>query len=334
MPRHGLPLTQELAALGLDLGALLAREPRLLLEAEFLGSLHGELAERLGAEGSAATLLQLGFLHGLCDALAVLRTGFAPLEPPSQGQVTATHLAIRLAPPRGRPEWCGIWPEALELRAIERGGTAPGTRACHASAGYTSGWLSGILDADIVALEETCRGAGHAECGFVAREAQAWRASGDARARAALDALAFPVLRELAAAHLPEAEEPPGGERYEPGSPVIHVWGPVMVLPFAGSDECLRSLELLGRDPGARAVRVVIVDLSGTVIDEGFGAASLEQVLDAVEGWGAEPLLTGISPLSERAVSDLEKSHLVIRKDLPEAIASAFQIADAQRRPA
>jgi hypothetical protein len=31
MPRHGLPLTQELAALGLDLGALLAREPRLLL---------------------------------------------------------------------------------------------------------------------------------------------------------------------------------------------------------------------------------------------------------------------------------------------------------------
>jgi anti-anti-sigma regulatory factor len=107
-----------------------------------------------------------------------------------------------------------------------------------------------------------------------------------------------------------------------------------MVLPFAGSDECLRSLELLGRDPGARAVRVVIVDLSGAVIDEGFGAASLEQVLDAVEGWGAEPILTGISPLSERAVADLEKTHLVIRKDLPEAIASAFQIADAQRRPA
>jgi hypothetical protein len=57
-------------------------------------------------------------------------------------------------------------------------------------------------------------------------------------------------------------------------------------------------------------------------------------VLDAVEGWGAEPLLTGISPLSERAVADLEKTHLVIRKDLPEAIAAAFQIAEAQRHPA
>jgi len=331
---HGHLLARQLAELGLDLDSLLAREPRLLLNAEFLGTLHGELEERLGREAAAATLLQLGFLHGLCDALAVLRTGFAPLEPPAQSQVAATRLAIRLAPPRGRPEWSGTWPEALELRALGAAGAAQRERLCNVSAGYTSGWLSGILDADIVALEETCRAAGHAECGFVAREADAWRAGGSARALAALDALAFPILRELAAAHLPEPEANESGERYEPGSPVIHVWGPVMVLPFAGSDECLRSLELLGRDPGARAVRVVIVDLSGAVIDEGFGAASLEQVLDAVEGWGAEPILTGISPLSERAVGDLEKSHLVIRKDLPEAIASAFQIADAQRRPA
>jgi hypothetical protein len=327
---HGQQLTQQLAELGLDLDSLLAREPRLLLNAEFLGSLHGELAERLGRDAAAATLLQLGFLHGLCDALAVLRTGFAPLEPPAQSQVAATRLAIRLAPPRGRAEWSGTWPEALEPRAL--GAAAHGGRVCHASAGYTSGWLSGILDADIVALEETCRATGHAECRFIAREADAWRAGGETRALAALDALAFPILRELAAAHLPEAETHESGERYEPGSPVIHVWGPVMVLPFAGSDECLRSLELLGRDPGARAVRVVIVDLSGAVIDEGFGAASLEQVLDSVEGAGAEPILTGISPLSERAVADLEKTHLVIRKDLPEAIAIAFQIADAQRR--
>src|SRR5262249_13953415 len=136
----------------------------------------------------------------------------------------------------------------------------------------------------------------------------------------------------LAVRHLPAPEETPEGERYEPGSPVIHVWGPVMILPFAGPDECLRSLDLLGRDAGARAVRVVIVDLSGAVIDEGFGAASLEQVLAAVESWGAEPVLTGISPLSEPVVADLQKTHLVIRKDLPEAIASAFQIAEAQRR--
>lgn len=334
MQQHGRQLAQEFTRLGLDLAGMLAREPRVLLNAEFLGSLHAELEEQLDREGAQALLLQLGFVHGLCDALVVLRTGFAPLEPPGQGKATATHLAIRLAAPRGLPEWSGSWPEALEARALRGSGAPLAAPTCHASAGYTSGWLSGILDADVLALEQSCRGADQAECGFLAREARAWRASGDERAQALLDALPFEALRQLAAQHLPAAAERPDGERYEPGSPVIHVWGPVMVLPFAGSDECLRSLELLGRDPGARAVRVVVVDLSGALIDEGFGAASLELVLDAVEDWGAEPLLTGISPLSERAVADLEKTHLVIRKDLREAIAAAFQIADAQRRPA
>jgi len=331
MERNVRRLAEEFSRLGLDLAGLLARAPRVLLNADFLGPLHGELEGQLGREGARALLLRLGFVHGLCDALAVLRTGFAPFEPRGQGKAAATNLAIRLATPRGLPEWAGSWPEALEARALQKSGAAP---RCYASAGYTSGWLSGILDADVLALEQSCRGADQAECGFLAREASAWRASGNERAQALLDALPFEALRELAAQHLPAAEESPDGERYEPGSPAIHVWGPVMVLPFAGSDECLRSLDLLGRDPGARAVRVVVVDLSGALIDEGFGAASLEQVLDAVEGWGAEPLLTGISPLSERAVADLEKSHLVIRKDLPEAIAAAFQIAEAQRHPA
>lgn len=329
MERHSRQIADEFSRLGLDLAGLLVQEPRGLFEPDFLGALHHELAERVGPEGARDMLLRLGFVLGLADAERVLRTGFAPLEPPRQGRATATNLAIRLAAPRGLPEWNGAWPEALEARTAPPRAGAP---CCDASAGYTSGWLSGILDADVLALETRCRGKGDAECGFVAREAPAWRAGGDANARARLDALPFEALRQLVAQHRPEASPPAAeGEHYEPGSPVIHVWGPVMVLPFAGSDECLRSLDLLGRDPAARGVRVVVVDLSGALIDEGFGAASLELVLDAVEDWGAEPLLTGISPLSERAVATLEKTHLVVRKDLPLAIATAFQIADAQR---
>jgi anti-anti-sigma regulatory factor len=104
-----------------------------------------------------------------------------------------------------------------------------------------------------------------------------------------------------------------------------------MVIPFSSPDESLRALELIGRDPGARDVRVVIVDLSGAIIDEGFGAVALEQILDAIERWGAEPLLAGISPLSIRVLEDLERTHLVIHKDLPEAIAAGFQIAELHR---
>jgi len=323
-------LSQGLAVLGLDLEALLQQEPRLLLDAEFLGSLHAELAERLAPDEARAALLQLGFLHGLRDALVVLRSGFAPLEPAARGPAS-TRLAIRLAPPGSDPSFAGSWPEGLEARAVGASPHEAAAPCCHVSAGYTSGWLSGILDADVLALEQRCRTAGHDACRFLAREAGAWGDEG----REGLDALPFDALRELAARHLPAPEESElAGDRFEAGSPVIHVWGPVMILPFAGADECLRSLDLIGRDPGARAVRVVVVDLAGAVIDEGFGAASLEQVLDAVAGWGAEPILTGISPLSEPAVTDFEKTHLVIRKDLPEAIAAAFQIADAQRRPA
>jgi hypothetical protein len=183
----------------------------------------------------------------------------------------------------------------------------------------------------VLAREAHCRAAGAPGCEFLAREAAAW----DASVRPGVDAFPFAKLRALVERELPvwpeSALEP---ERFEPGTPVIHVWGPVMVLPFAGTDECLRSLELIGREPGARTVRVVVVDLGGAMIDEGFGAASLEQVLDAVAGWGAEPILTGISPLSEAVIADLEKTHLVVRKDLPAAIAAAFQIAEAQRRPA
>jgi hypothetical protein len=334
MERHGRSLAADLAGIGLDLDTLLSGEPRLLLCGELLAGLHHDLGGRLGPEAAAAALLQFGFLNGLLDGLRVVRSGFAPLEPSALGPAAAARLPIRLAPPRGAGEWSGGWPEALEARALATEAEPCPAPTCHVSAGYTSGWLSGLLDREILALEQSCRAAGHAECGFVAREAQAWRASGDPRAARALDALAFPILRQLAAVHLSEPEAPDASERFEPGSAVIHVWGPVMVMPFAGSDECLRSLELLARDPGARGVRVVIVDLSGAVIDEGFGAASLELVLDAIEGSGAEPLLTGISPLSEPAVADLERTHLVIRKDLPEAIASAFQIAEAQRRTA
>jgi hypothetical protein len=299
----------------------------MLLDPEFLGSLHLELAQRLAPAEARAALLQLGFLHGLRDALRLLRTGFAPLEPVALGPA-APRLAIRLDPQSPAREWTGRWPEGTEARAVAEAGAPRGEPSCHVSAGYTSGWLSGLLDAELIACEHACRAARGAACRFSVRDAEAWGEP----ARASRDALPFAALRALAERELAADSEPePDPVRFEPGAPVIHVWGPVMILPFAGTDECLRSLELIGREPGARSVRVVVVDLGGAVIDEGFGAASLEQVLDAVAGWGAEAILTGISPLSEPAVADLEKTHLVMRKDLPAAIAAAFQIAEAQR---
>lgn len=329
-------LSQELAVLGLDLQTTLRDEPRFLTDPRFLGALHDELHEQLGAREAHAALLQLGFLHGLRDALDVVVSGFAHGTEYLSRPPVAPRLALHLVPARDDAGLVleGGWPERREAEAV-LGAIGPAEApCCHVSAGYTSGWLSGIHDADVLALERRCAAAGAEACSFEAREASDWLAQRHPDARAALDALPFASLRDAVLRFLETrpAPQPADPESFEPGSPMIHVWGPVMVIPFSGAEESSRALELIGRDPGARGVRVVIVDLAGTIVDDGFGAAALEQVLDAIEGWGAEPLLTGVSPLSAPAVADLERTHLVIHKDLPEAIAAGFQIAEALRR--
>ena len=113
----------------------------------------------------------------------------------------------------------------------------------------------------------------------------------------------------------------------------MHIWGPVMVIPFASGDEALKAVDMLGRDPAARDVSVIVVDLSGAIIDDAFGSVALEQTLDSIEAWGAEAILAATTPLSEPVIADLDRQPLFIIKDLPAAIATAFQIADAQRRP-
>lgn len=331
-------LSQELAALGMDLHATLQEEPRFLMDPRLLGALHQELRSQLDRVEADAALLQMGFLHGLRDALLLVRRGFGSLPSRAHEGPVGARLPLRLARatagPSGQFALRGSWPEVMEAEAVIAHGGLRSEPACVLSAGFTSGWLSGIYDSDILALETGCKATGAEKCDFLALDSAQWASDDDCAGQEALLALPFQPLRDVVLRHLKE-EAPPAGEvsaAFESGSPIVHVWGPVMVIPFSGAEESLLALDLIGRDPEARDVRVVVIDLAGAIIDEGFGAAALEQVLDAVEGWGAEPILTGISPLSEPVVADLEASHLVVSKDLPEAIALGFQVAELQRR--
>lgn len=333
-------LSQELAALGMDLHATLQEEPRFLLDPRLLSALHQELFTQLGPEDSRAALVQMGFLHGLRDGLRVVERGFGPSMaslPAIAGSVhgSSSLLPIRFArSPSGAGGLLiqGTWPERHEAEAVRAVLGVQAEPACAVSAGFTSGWLSGIYDTDLLAFETSCRACDAPECGFQARDASQWLRSDDPAVEEALLALPFQPLRDVVSRHLAEHKDPkPQNDGFEPGAAVVHVWGPVMVIPFSGPEESLRSLALIGNDPGARDVRVVVVDLTGAIIDDGFGAAALEQILEAIEGWGAEPILAGVSPLSERVVAGLEAAHLVVSKDLPEAIALGFQVAELQR---
>ena len=336
-PRESTAL-EALAKLGFDPKAILAREPGVLLDPRFLSALRGQLEQEFGAEEAALTLLQIGFLHGLRDAQDAVASAFTGSHEAARIP-GAPALAIRFRPlaephSRGALEVHGLWPERAEASARRRAqGEGHASDAhCHVSAGYTSGWLSGLFEADLLALEMGCSAAGEASCHFVAREAEAWRAAGDPRAGHLLDALPFAAFRDLVRRQEPARPAEPGAEAFDPEAAVIHIWGPVMVLPFSGADEALRAVELIGREPGAREVSVVVLDLSGAVLDEAFGAAALEQILESVESWGAETVLAGVGPLSQRVVAELAHQPLLVHKDLHNAIAAAFQIARAQRR--
>jgi hypothetical protein len=236
---------------------------------------------------------------------------------------------------RGEIALQGLWPERTEATALVNTLGKPGDPACFVSAGYTSGWLTGTLDADILAFETRCSACGADTCSFAAREASVWRALGDPATLRLLDALPFDAFRAFVrATRDAQIESESERDRIDSGQDVVHIWGPVMVIPFSNGDEALRAIELIGRDPAARDVSVVVVDLSGAIIDEAFGAMALEQIVDTIEAWGAEAIFAAVSPLAEPVVADLERQPLVTHKDLSEAVAAAFQIAAAQRCPA
>jgi V4R domain len=328
--------------IGFDAESVLARDSRIVLDPNFLAALHGELARELDAEQTATTLLQMGFLHGLQDVTRALA-----VTAESRPYENAASLALPLRMPcrsherPGEPGaiWVeGNWPDHQEalahLSALGRGRES----VCYLSAGYTSGWLSGAFDADLVAVETSCSASGEHDCRFVAREAAEWSSRGDARAARSLAALPFAALRALVrdrCARDPERalpSEATSSGAMDRDAAAVHVWGPVMVLPYAGPNETLEALELLARDPTAAAVSVIVLDLGGAIVDEAFGALALEQLVQTAEGWGAEVIFVDPSPLSDRVIADLDHPPLLVEKGLEAAVALAFQIARSQKR--
>lgn len=312
----------------------LAADPRFLCDVRLLAGLHAELARRPGDVERRTALLRAGFLHGLRDA-----GGGGWAAPPGEGApwMAAPALPMRLLGAlagAGRPlALSGSWPARLEAEAVVLACGRSATPACLVSAGYTSGWLSSLWEADLLAVEQTCSARGEASCSFEVREVGAWLASGNPGAQRLLSALPFGTLRDRVERERREAAEaaaPSAEDAFDPASPAVHVWGPVMVVPYAG-DETAVAVEAVARQPAAAAVTVVVVDLQGAIVDDGFGAVALERVVEAIEAQGAEAILTGVSPLSARVVESLGHGPVTSRKDLRTAIALAFQIAESQR---
>jgi len=321
--------------LGFDPHAVLERDSRIMLDPTFLATLHRELSDELAPAEAALTLVQMGFLHGLQDATRVV-TG----DPDRPAAVVAPPLRIACRPRAETGDasaLCieGVWPERREAEARLSALGAADAPACHLSAGYASGWLSGTFDADFFVVETSCSAAGDSACSFLARELPVWRAEAEESLRRTLDALPYGPFRALVRERLARragrrgASGPGGVDRQ---AAAVHVWGPVMVIPWSGPDVTLQTLELLAHDAGAAEVSVIVVDLHGAAIDEAYGALALEKLVETSDSWGTEVLLVDPSPLSEAVLADLDPKPLLTLKDLEPAVTLAFQIARSQRR--
>jgi hypothetical protein len=325
--------------------AVLERDSRILLNPRFLTTLHAEMEAELGVEQGRVTLFQMGFLHGLQDASRALEASPAARRSHrTRGTTPPLRMDLRSPADTGTLdaiELHGCWPDRHEAAAhlSELGKTAD--PSCFLSAGYCSGWLSGTFEANLVALEVACGAMGDEACRFVAREAEVWRRLGDPRAERLLAALPFEAFRAAVLERQAQdralravgfsIDDDPDSD-FDREAAVIHVWGPVMVLPYSGPEDTLRALDLVGSDPQARAVSVIVLDLAGAIVDEAFGAVALEQIIHTADAWGTELIFAEPSVLSQRVISELEQPPLIVVKDLEHAIATAFQIAQSQRQ--
>ncbi len=332
-----------LTALGFGPDTVLMNDPKLFVDGRFLASLLVELEDELGPRHAGLALFQIGMLHGLRDAARACRrhddderSGLGPM-PDTTALVMSCGAGLEVQS-GGSFHLTGCWPERHEAAARISRLELASAPTCALSAGYTSGWLSGTLDRALVAREIECCAAGAPGCRFEVGEMGSPDFGSDTELEWLLSQVPFEAFRKLALRPPIERRERPAAGtaigsdgRFDRSQPVVHIWGPVMVLPFTTLEEALGTVDMLGRDPGIGEIRSVVVDLRERPLDEGFGAAALEQVLETIESWNAQSLLTGVSAGSEAAIASLESSHLIVRKDLSEAIATAFQIADAQR---
>lgn len=316
--------------LGLGRDAPLLHEPKLFLEGPFLSALLLEFDRDLRPEVADQVLFAIGAAHGARAAEAILQQVIAD-APSSSAQPLALPMVLNPILSEGAAiGFEGEWPETHEARARLAQFELASEPRCLLSAGYTSAWLSRLHNRDLMAIEVECVASGGASCRFRALEREIHL--GVAHDHNPVPLVPF-TPEPIDPAHSCQASVEAGHLRLDPADEAVHVWGPVMVLPFRRAEEAKTTVQVLSEDGNALGVRAVVVNLEHGLLAEDREFDFLVQTLQMIEQWGAEAILSGLSEPLSRRVDQRLCAPLLQRNNLPEAVASAFQIAEAQRYP-
>jgi hypothetical protein len=308
-----------------------------------LSCLRREAFESIGPVYAIGILYGLGFAEGMADGLRITQRfdGGSAFARPAGG----SSIPMVFRPDGGDHghRFAGSLFPSEEAAIHRRDYPEPEDPICFTSSGYAAGWYSAILGETILVHETACAARGDARCRFEARRLDDWLAEGPGWLDELLPYLDFEALRERAerqAAELegatpePKAEEKEGDMMggFDSMSPAVHVWGPVMVLPYSGTEDCLVALEAVQEDVGQDQIRVVVIDATGALINA-VEAVGLTRLLDAFDSQNLETILVGIG---EGGVEHLcrpagELRQPIVVRGISEGITLGFQMSLASR---
>ncbi len=301
---------------------------------EALAELRVDIFQTVGPEFGGGILYGIGFAEGQVDALRLTR-GFqvgGSLQPRFAGP----RLPLLFAPAGGKlgARFTGSLTPSVEAGAHRARFPAADDPICFLSAGYAAGWYTELLGEKVLVRERTCVASGADRCTFEARRLEDWLEHADPWINELLPYLDFEGLHARALKAVPQLElDDAEGEMlgsFDPMSPAMHVWGPVMVLPYGGALHGESSLEAIRADIGDEQIRVVVVDLTGARI-EALERAGLARLIDHLESLHLEPILAGLNHDAESAIRRAGQSlgTPLIARSISEGIALGFQLCAA-----
>ena len=306
--------------------------PQAFSDPEAFAQLRKYELELVPSPDAGAFLYRIGFDRGWRDGAQVSRSfsGGGVVGPRFAGPP----LPLLFLPTEGLPptQFSGSLLESLEASVHLQSYPETAEPICWLMAGYAAGWYSTIFHKTILVLEDRCQGQGDECCHFEARPLQSWLDAEDPRAAALLPCLDPPEASDYTE---DEEESDSDGDgsllgSFDPMSPAIHVWGPVMVLPYGGVEDADGALETVEQDLGSDALRVVVLDLTGIHVApvELWGVVDL---ISRIEARGLDVVVAGVRGVDADELppqlSGCDGPPVV--RDLSAGIALGFQIASA-----
>ncbi len=296
-----------------------------------LARLRRNAFDSVGRPYAAGILYGMGLAQGLLDGQRTARRFGAALGAAPSHAGPGIPLLFPVARVRADRGFSGALDPSIEASVHLRDFGPETEPVCHVSAGYCSGWYSALLGEFLLVREVACVAHGAARCEFEARPAEAWRAARDPEAATLLAYLDFDAMREAAlrklANDVDEAEGSMMGA-FDPLSPAVHVWGPVMIMPYSGASDSLEAVQTILADLGPAALRVVVLDLTGARVDA-LERTGLLRLLEVLEAHKLESILVGLPTVDVRDLLPARAAlTLPLRAaDISEGISLAFQLA-------